>query len=87
MKISDMEAIISFNQVNALQRQGIDLCKGCEYEHCASCTDERLPICSSQFEKYRMAKFYATAHTSSEWRAISKMGMSKNKPLSHNIVI
>lgn len=28
-----MVAIADFNQVNALQRQGIDLCKGCESEN------------------------------------------------------
>lgn len=66
---------IDFEIINALQRQCINLCRGCEYDHCASCTDERLPICSEQYVKYSVAQFHATAHTSSEWRALCKISV------------
>jgi len=47
MKITD------FIQVNALYQKGFDLCKGCEYEHAASCHEGRYPLCTAQYEKIR----------------------------------
>lgn len=64
--------ITDFNQVNALLRQGIDICKGCEFEHYASCINERLPICSKQYDRYNSDKFYSTTHTFCEWKAVRK---------------
>ena len=47
----------SFKDVDALYRQGVNLCKGCPFEHAASCDDSRLSVCNQQLKKYQsMAK-------------------------------
>lgn len=38
--------------VSRLYIQGINVCKGCEYELYASCTPGRVPTCNKQLEKY-----------------------------------
>ncbi len=38
--------------VSQLYKQGIDICKGCEYERYAACGKERVPTCNKQLEKY-----------------------------------
>mgnify|MGYP006948599423 FL=1 len=47
MKITD------FYQVHVLHLHGIDICKGCPYEHAASCHEGRYPQCTEQYEKIR----------------------------------
>lgn len=42
--------IVSFKQVNELHKKGINLCIGCKYERCASCTDDRLKVCNYQYK-------------------------------------
>lgn len=43
--------IETFNQVNYLHNQGVNLCKGCQFEHTASCGVERLKTCNLQYAK------------------------------------
>lgn len=39
-----MDKICSLQDVSRLYRQGINICIGCEYERCASCTEEHPAI-------------------------------------------
>ena len=43
--------IETFDQVNYLHKQGVNLCKGCQFEHTASCGVERLKTCNLQYAK------------------------------------
>lgn len=43
--------ITSFEQINLLYAIGVNICKGCQYEHAASCVPERFGVCSKQCEK------------------------------------
>jgi len=45
--------ITDFIQVHALCQHGFDICKGCKYEHAASCHEGRYPRCTEQYEKIR----------------------------------
>lgn len=63
-----MEIINSFKQVDALQRRGINLCKGCEFERYASCHDKRLPICSKRYEEYIKTKLGDSAYNTDNQR-------------------
>ncbi len=40
--------ITTFAQVNDLYRKGVNLCRGCVYEHYASCIEERIIACVQQ---------------------------------------
>ncbi len=44
--------INSFDQVNALYHNGVNICIGCYYEHAASCTLEQFGECTKQCAKY-----------------------------------
>lgn len=41
--------IETFDQVDYLHKQGVNLCKGCQFEHTASCGVERLKTCNLQY--------------------------------------
>lgn len=44
----------NFEQINALYRRGINICKGCKYEHAAACTPARLAEeCEKQYLHYQ----------------------------------
>ena len=48
--------ITDFIQVDALYQHGFNLCKGCKYEHTASCHEGRYPRCTKQYEKIRTSR-------------------------------
>ena len=53
-QIIDYEKIYrieTFDQVNYLHKQGVNLCKGCQFEYTASCGVERLKTCNLQYAK------------------------------------
>jgi len=43
--------ITSFEQIDALYEKGVNICKGCIYEHAASCSEGRFAICTAQANK------------------------------------
>lgn len=45
-----MDKIQSFEDINKLYHSGINICIGCEFEHTASCTPDRFPICTKQLK-------------------------------------
>ncbi len=44
--------ITSFEQIDALHAKGMNICKGCKYEHAASCTPERFAVCTEQANRH-----------------------------------
>lgn len=50
--VTKTKIVRSFIDVNALYRQGVNLCKGCPFEHTASCDDSRLQVCNQRLKKY-----------------------------------
>jgi hypothetical protein len=44
--------ITSFEQIKALYAKGLNICKGCQHEHAASCTAERFAVCTKQANKH-----------------------------------
>lgn len=63
--IAENEEIVSFEQVNALYKEGVNLCIGCRYERNASCTDDRFYECDNQYSKLKSnnMKVYALFQT------------------------
>ena len=51
-----MDKIKSMNDVNELHRNGANICKGCPFEHAASCHESRLNTCNGKLNKLNNEK-------------------------------
>lgn len=61
--------ITSFEQINALYAKDVNICKGCKYEHAASCTSERFAICTEQANRHTATILAVMEEFEQEYRA------------------
>lgn len=61
--------ITSFDQIDALYAKGLNICKGCKFENCASCTPERFAVCSEQANKHAKPILAAMAELETIYKA------------------